>query len=266
MRLTIASVVLAAVALAAHPAPPATQSAAATAKTWVGRAPEIEAYLRTAPVVRTETTDRGVTKPVRAFFADGGPVASMTWKALPPGRPHGYYESYKSEIAAYELDKLLGLNMVPPKVEREFEGETGVAVMWVDGAKSFATLGGVPRPPSDTTARWNRELVRAKMFHNLVGDIDPNLGNWLVDPAWQIILIDQSRALTTTTHLVHKLQHVDGPLWDRMRGLTEESLSRPLSAWLGGAEIRAILKRRDRMQKEIDRLVRDKGAGAVYYR
>ncbi len=117
------------------------------ARAWTGRAAEIEEYLRTARIVRTEGTGRGVTRPVRAFFEPGGPIGSMTWKAIPPGISHGYYESYKSEIAAYEIDKLLALGMVPPRVEREVDGKHGVAVMWIDGTKSFADLGGVPRPP-----------------------------------------------------------------------------------------------------------------------
>ncbi len=170
---------------------------------WTGRTAEIEAYLRTAPIVRTVRTERGVTQPLRAFFAPGGPIGSMTWKAIPPGRSRGFYESYKSEIAAYELDKLLALGMVPPKVERRVDGDLGVAVMWVDGVKSFADLGGPPKPPPARVARWNREVTRAKMFHNLIGDVDPNLGNWLIDAEWRVTLIDQSRALTTTTELVH---------------------------------------------------------------
>lgn len=244
-----------------------TGSAPGTARTWLGRAAEIEAYLRTAPIVRTERTDRGVTQPVRAFFNPGGPISSMTWKALPPGRARGgYFESYKSEIAAYEIDKLLELNMVPPRVERELDGTVGVAVMWVEGAKSFAQLGGVPKPPAAKLEQWNRELVRAKMFHNLVGDIDPNLGNWLVDADWRVILIDQSRALTSTRTLVHKMQRIDQPLWERMRALSEDGLMRDLSRWLDREQIRALLSRRDRMQKEIDRLVRDKGAAVIFIR
>jgi hypothetical protein len=228
----------------------------AAARAWTGRAAAIEEYLRTAPIVRTEGTDRGVTRPVRAFFEAGGPVGSMTWKAIPPGMSHGYYESYKSEIAAYEIDKLLALGMVPPKVEREIDGKRGVAVMWIDGTKSFADLGGVPRPPPAKVAIWNREIMRAKMFHNLIGDIDPNLGNWLIDPEWRVTLIDQSRSLTTTTKLVHEMQQIDGPLWDRMRALTADGLTRDLSQWLGPREIRAIVARRDRMQAKIDRLPR----------
>jgi hypothetical protein len=180
----------------------------------------------------------------------------MTWKAIPPGISHGYYESYESEIAAYEIDKLLALGMVPPKVERQIDGKRGVAVMWIDGTKSFADLGGVPRPPPAKVAIWNHEIIRAKMFHNLIGDIDPNLGNWLIDPEWRVTLIDQSRSLTTTTKLVHEMQQVDGPLWDRMRALTADGLTRDVSRWLGPREIRAILARRDRMQAKIDRLPR----------
>ena len=238
----------------------------ATAKTWIGRATEIEADLRTARIVRTERTERGVTQPARAFFEAGGPVTSMTWKALPPGRSRGFYESYKSEIAAYDIDKLLELDMVPPKVERDVDGVTGVAVMWVEPTKSFAALGGVPKPPPARLEKWNRELIRAKMFHNLIGDIDPNLGNWLVDPAWNVILIDQSRALTTTTKLVHQLQRIDQPLWERMRALSEDGLARALSQWLDRDQIRALLDRRTGMQEQIDRLVRAKGQTQVFVR
>lgn len=236
----------------------------ASAKIWVGHAAEIENYLRTAPIVRTERTERGVTKPVRAYLEAGGPVGSMTWKALPPGRTSGFHESYKSEIAAYQIDKLLELNMVPPRVEREIDGTVGVAVMWVEGAQSFAKLGGVPRPPAAEMDNWNRELSRAKMFHNLVGDIDPNLGNWLVDSSWRVILIDQSRALTTTTSLVHTMQRIDRGLWERMQALSEEELNRDLGQWLDRSQIRALLARRDRMKKEIDKLVRKHGAQAVW--
>ena len=92
------------------------------------------------------------------------------------------------------------------------------------------------------------------MFHNLIGDIDPNLGNWLVDEAWNVILIDQSRALTDTTSLVHTMQGVDEALWARMQALSEEQLQARLSPWLDRARIRAILSRRDRLRKEVERL------------
>ena len=50
----------------------------------------------------------------RCTLPPGGPVARMAWRPLPPGVHRGFRESYKTEIAAYELDKLLKLDMVPP--------------------------------------------------------------------------------------------------------------------------------------------------------
>ena len=239
---------------------------AVNAKTWLGRVAEIEEYIRTAPIVRTEDVPRGVTRPTRAYFAPGGLVDSMVWKALRPGMSRGFYESYKSEIAAYEIDKLLVLDMVPPKVERRVGSDVGVAVMWVAPTRTFAGLGGVPKPPPAQAVAWNRQIVRAKMFQNLIGDIDPNLGNWLVDPAWNLILVDHSRALTSTTTLVHQMQRIDADLWTRMKAVTEQTLTRAVGMWIGQGEVRAILDRRDRMQTQIDKLVRARGEIQVFIR
>ena len=56
----------------------------------------------------------------------------MAWRTLPPGIYRGFRESYKSEIAAYELDKLLKMDMVPPTVERQIDGSNGAAQQWVE--------------------------------------------------------------------------------------------------------------------------------------
>src|SRR5215471_15560463 len=82
-------------------------TASHSARIWEGRNAEFEAFIRDAPIDHFEDVPIGVTHPKRAYFKPGGLVESIAWKILPPGRPNGYWESYKSEIAAYELDKLL---------------------------------------------------------------------------------------------------------------------------------------------------------------
>lgn len=258
-------------ALAQAPAqPPAQTSVAAevdNAKIWIGRAQEFEEYLKTAKVVKMEDIPIGVTKPKRARLAPGGPVESMAWKTIAPGMHGGYWESYKSEIAGYELDKLLGLEMIPPTIERRVDGDMGAAIMWVKPIKSFKDLGGPPSPPGVHAARWNRQLIKAKMFDNLIFNKDPNLGNWLVDPAWNLILIDHTRSFTSGKDMAHKdMQRVDAELWDRMKGLTLESLTAVLKPWVNKGEIKSILERRDKMQEIIDKLVAKNGAGAVFVR
>ena len=241
--------------------------ALASARTWLERRAEIEEYMRTGPILNSEDIPVGVTKPKKVQLAPGGPVEYFAWKVIPPGRRNGFWESYKSEIAAYELDKLIGLDMKPPTVERRIRGDLGAAIMWCEPTKSFTELGGVPKPPPQHLASWNRQIMRAKMFDNLIHNKDPNLGNWLIDPAWNVILIDHSRAFTGDRGMIHDLSRVDGELWDRMKALTEENLTAALRPWvLGGGEIRAILQRRDRMQAKIDDLIAARGEAAVIMR
>ena len=257
-------------------AQPAAQAAAAqvqaqaqapvSAKTWLERRAAIEEYLRTGEIVGVEEIPVGVTRPTRCTFAPGGPVAEMTWKPVRPGHRGGFWESYRNELAAYELDKLLALDMVPPTVEKRFKGDLGAAVMWVSPTKTFRQLGGSPKPPTSEIPRWSRQVSRAKLFDNLIANIDSNQGNWLVDPAWNVILIDHTRSFTTTKQIVHKVQRVDAELWQRMLQLTEASLQEAIGQWVGKAEIRAMIVRRDKMRSEIERKVRQTSEAAVFIR
>jgi hypothetical protein len=242
---------------------PASVETPASAKTWLDNRAAIEAYLRDTEIVSIEELKVGVTRPRRAKFPDGGLVQYMAFKNVPPGRQSGYWESYKSELAAYAMDQLLGLDMVPPTVEKRVKGDLGAAVMWCAPVKSFAELKGVPTPPSRYVAMWFRQLAKAKMFDNLIGNKDPNLGNWLVDPAWNLILIDHTRAFTPDKDLYHKLDHVDVPLWDKMKALTVEQLTPVLSPYMGKGEIKAVIDRRDKMADAIAKLVKERGEGEV---
>ena len=258
------------VGLAQRAAPAAAQAEKPVdARIWIGRAAEFEEYLRSVTMQKFEDLSVGVTRPKRAFLPEGGLVKYLVWKPIAPARYGGYWESYKSEIAAYELDKLIGLNMVPPTVEKIYRGERGAAVMWVSPIKSFKEMGGTgaPTAPAAQQAAWARQIVKAKMFHNLINNVDPNLGNWLVDPAWNLILIDCTRCFTQGTKMAHVLTRVDPNLWDRMKGLTEASLTKAIGPLMAGkGELRAIIQRRDKMQEIIDGLVKKHGEAAVFMR
>ena len=235
--------------------PGQTAAEAASAKTWLGQEAEIEAFLKAADVVRLEPIGIGVTSPDWMYLTPGGLVERGVWKNLKPGIYGGFYESYTAEIAAYELDRLLGLQMVPPKVEKRVEGDLGVAIMEVENAPTVSALGGFPEPPLRQRPWWTIQVIRAKMFDNLINNRDPNEGNWMVDSAWNIILIDHSRAFTGGTGMQHELTQVDPDLWERMQQLDEAALMVALSKWLGDGEIRSILERRDVMEGEIAKLV-----------
>lgn len=245
-----------ALALLLAPQAPAPR---ACANVWHDKPADLEAFLKAAPVEKVVELPIGVTRPKRAYLAAGGLAESFAWKPLQPGVKSGYFESYKSEIAAYELDKLLGLNMVPVVVERTVKGDSGAAVLWLEGVRSWESVLPMSKPVS-----WNRELARMKMFDDLISNSDRNKGNLLVDDDWHLFLIDHSRAFVTDLKLPQELQTIDRALWEKMLALDEATLQRTLGQWLDSRQRQAILKRRDAMKKKVDALVAKNGQ-AVFF-
>ena len=117
---------------------PQSPAKPACANVWHDQAGDIEAFLKSAAVEKVVELPIGVTKPRRAYTAPGGLAASFAWKPLRPGVQSGYFESYKSEIAAYRLDRMLDLHMVPPIVERNMDGKTGAAVYWIENTRPWS--------------------------------------------------------------------------------------------------------------------------------
>lgn len=237
---------------------PQATTAPQSSKIWEGREAEFEEFLRTAEVLKVENVPIGVTKPRRAYLAPGGPCESFAWKVLPPGIHKGFWDSYKSEIAAYELDKVLGLGMVPPTVEREVKSDKGAAVVWVQNVRTWHEALRAPK-----AASWSRNVVRMKMWDNLVGNSDRNTGNLLVDYVGNFFLIDHSRAFSTEKKLFQELEHIDMELWQRMLALDLETLKTHIGKWVGNSALKAVIQRRDRMKKEIDGILAQRGDAAL---
>ena len=222
-----------------------------SSKTWVGKNAEIEAFMKAAKVVGEEEIKLGVTKPTRVLLEPGGPVTAVAFSKV-HGRHLGYWDSYKADIAAYEVDKLLQLDMVPPVVEKRHKGDLGRASMWVDNVKMWNIKEKPPVPPDQ--AAFDKQVIRMKMFDNFIGNTDRNQGNLLLDPAFNLILIDHTRAFTAGNKLVIKMTRYDRELWDRMLAITEDQLKTAVGKWLMGGQIKDVFKRRDEMAKEISKL------------
>jgi hypothetical protein len=262
---------LSALPLAAQaPAPPEVATAAppaavpaAGAKIWVGHYAEFEEFLRTAAIERVTSVPVGVTKPKRAFFAPGGLVESVLVKHLPMGQRQGFWEAYKSEIAAYEFDRLLGLDMVPVTLERRVQGELASIQLWVEGCRLLKDVdqSACPRPMD-----WAKQVCRQRVFDNLIANIDRNQGNLLVDGDWNLILIDHSRAFASDRMPFEKeMTRIDREMLGRLKALDEAGLMKQIRPWvLSDGQVRAILKRRDKIVAHFERLARERGEAAVF--
>ncbi len=253
-----------AAAPAAAPAAVPTTASLIGSKVWVGRYGEFEEYLKTAGIGETADIPVGVTKPKRAFFAPpGGLAGSAALKYLPSGIKSGYWESYKSEVAAYKLDRILGLDMVPPTIERRVGSELASLQLWVERCRLLKDLDQTkaPRP-----LEWAKQVCRQRTFDNLIANIDRNAGNLLVDEEWNLILIDHSRAFANSSMpFMKQMTRIDREFFGKLKTLDEATLMRELKPWLlTGGSVRDILKRRDKIVAQFERLAREKGEAAVF--
>jgi hypothetical protein len=235
-----------------------------SSKIWVGRYQEFEEFLRTAEIERTTTASTGVLGIKRAYFKPQGLAGSAALRSIRPGRYDGFWESYKGDLAAYRIDRLLELDMVPPTVERRYNGEMVSVQLWIQDTKMLSEVQKQNLRPANLEP-YNFQLRRQKVFHNLVGNIDPNQGNILFDPAWNVILIDFSRAFTNTQTLKFEATSIDRLFLDRIKALDRATLKREIDELVveSGA-VDALLARRDSIVRAFDKLAKLKGASQVF--
>jgi hypothetical protein len=221
--------------------------------------------LTSGEVVEVEDVGMGVTKPHKATLAKDGKTYHAAFKPITRGRHKGYWESYQAEVAAYELDRILGLNMVPPTVVRRIEGNKGSLQYWVEETELYRDVADeTPRTPA-----WSRQLSRMKFFDCLIHNDDRNAQNFLVDKDFTIILIDHSRGFISSDKMLKNKKKLpnayDRKLVERMKGFTKEGLEEKLGDYLMGAQIDGILKRRDKLLQHIEKLIKEKGENAIMF-
>jgi hypothetical protein len=219
-----------------------------------------------------------LTKPYKLTLEKDGTQTFGLWKDIDKteqGRP----DRWRYEIAAYKIDRLIGLDMVPVTIERRYREIRGSLQLWVANKMSLNTKNEkkIPVPPRYVLG-WNRATYLQRAFDNLIANEDRHGNNILIRDDWRIYLIDHSRTFRTskkfTEALIYTEKHREGPkpmkelpraLVEKIKGLTAESVRAAVGEYLDEAEIEALLKRRDLILAEVERLIKLNGEEAVLY-
>lgn len=221
-----------------------------------------EEFLATAEIVESEQMGKteGVTLPWKLMLRGGGMESKAVWKNV-EGRKGGFWECWKCEIAAYRMDKYLGVNAVPTAVYRDFKGN-GAIVMWADhwisGREKQADK--IKVTPA-RVGHWNQMTALQRAFDNLIGNEDRHLGNILITEDWRVILIDHTRAFRSTKKWTKKLKYgEDRPMKrlprsfvEKVKALDEPTLREVVGDTLTDEEIAAVLARRVLLLEEIEK-------------
>ncbi len=93
------------------------------------------------------------------------------------------------------------------------------------------------------------------MWDNLTANIDRNQGNLLMDQAWNLILIDHSRAFTASMTMPFPMTKIDKEFYTKLKALDEATIKERLGKWLFDGP-KPILKRRDKIIEHFDKLHR----------
>lgn len=231
-----------------------------------------ELFLKSAPVVKTSGAKKGVTQTLRATLSDGALTHDASIQRIDEELARfetatnvelNFRDTYKFNIAAYRLGRMLGLaTMIPPSVERKYSGGSGAFTWWVeDVAMDEATRQQKKISPPDKET-FNRQYVIMQVFDNLIYNTDRNQTNILFDKDWKLWMIDHTRAFRTKTDMLNakSLKQCDRLLLTNMKALTYEKLKPELSPYLRDTEIKAILARRDKIVAFFD----EKGDSALY--
>ena len=226
---------------------------------------ELEEFMRTAEIVNIEKLDTGITNPKRVTQAENDVTndAVFKYEDTNPGiqsrakyitRRYNDSDRYVYDVAAYKLDRMLGWEMVPTAVIAEVEGDEGALSDWVENAinerdrlEDNVAFEGYCKQQEQYRLRF--------IFDILIHNDDRNLTNilWTKDD-FMMKFIDHSLAFRTTKKRPKQYKKVILQVSDlleaRLKSLTNENLTRELSAYLHPRQIEGILARRDLILKE----------------
>lgn len=234
-----------------------------------------EEFLRTAKIVKTYSVPKGVTDTVRVTLSDGAVSHDASvqrineTKALfqpDSGPPEANFkDSYQFNIAAWKLARMLGIeNMMPPYVDRKYNGQPASFSWWVDDVMMDENERTKKKMAASDQAAFTQEWDVIHVFDQLICNKDRNGGNVVYDRQWHVWIIDHTRSFRMQKNLQNPkvLARCDRNLLARMKALDEATLQKELGSHVSREEIRGLLARRDFIVKFFEA----KGDGALFDR
>jgi hypothetical protein len=218
----------------------------------------LEHFLREAKVTEREKIGEGVTNPEKVTLELDGVTRNAIFKKVDSD-----HDNWRFEVAAYELDKVLGLGMVPPTVPRSIKGRKGCLQLWVTG-----TVMSKWDQPFTDLENWREQVSVMWLFDDLIANIDRHLNNAMVSADESLMLIDNSKTFRYQKTLLNGLNgsgtgthakfwnvaydaarlryetHYPAFLVERLRQISEKEIEQAIKPYVWGRNRELVLERR----------------------
>lgn len=237
-----------------------------------------EEFLKSAEIIKAKEIGIGVNKPLRLYLKEGDLENSGCWKN-PRGNIKGRIEGWQYEIAAYEMDKLLELNMVAPTVERKHNGKPGSLQLWCVYEHNLLDIMEEKIPmPQEKLDHLNKMKYLARAFDSLIANADRTQENIHYTKDWRMILIDHSQSFRSGKKFEKQLmfgkngimgaklfRQLPRTFMEKIKALDFETIKKAVGPYLTDKEIRAVLKRKELLLEEVAEMIKEKGEDKVLY-
>ncbi len=231
-------------------------------------------FLRHAAVLSSEPVRTGKSGAVRLLLDSQGIRARAVFRSIETRRTNlrmangdafaTFYDSARFEVAAFELARLYGIDMIPPVVERRIDGRPGTVQLWIensmtDGERAERRL----RPPE--AGRWRRQRLIMRAFDALVHNSDRNTGNSLIDADWNLWMIDHTRTFQRPRggNDFGKIVQVPRAFWTALRTVSEGQIRDAVREILEPLQIASLLDRREALIEHLRQVIVERGEEAV---
>ncbi len=237
---------------------------------------QVMEFLREAEVLEITDLNRGITKPKKLILEKDGVRAHAVFRNINVFRPKGslaidtpalyFKDRYAYEVAAYQLSIVLGFKRVPPVVIRKVKGRKGSVQIWLEEMIMNVNRRDRKLKPPDVQ-RWRQQDQMLVLFDNIVGNLDRNLGNLLIDRSWTTWFIDHTRCFLPVKQPLYpeKVTHCERGVWRIMQNLDSKNLNVQMKGILNGAERRNLVLRFEFMVEHIRKQIAVRGEKSVLF-
>ena len=285
IRLGVAMALAAVVWLPTHdvrlraqaPAQAPAAAAPAPQETWEQyQGPAAEKFLKDARVRSMRALGTGVTLPQKAELVLDGVTRFGVFKTIDERKAGitqlgnsaemNFQDSWQLEVAAYHVDRTIGLKRVPATIERYINNNLGSLQWWVQNRFSEDDRRKEKAEPPDREA-WDREWLNMYLFDQLIANVDRHMKNILITADWDLRLIDHSRSFRSTKELKDPalFTRFSRDLIEGMKKLEHQDMKKKIGKYLMDEQIKTMLIRRDLILKLVDARVAALGEAKVFY-